>query len=207
MELRHYLAAVREGRKIVVVVFVLALALGALLALTQGARYTSTTKLFVATQVESDDPDELLQRNAIAQQRIVSYVEVINGNVFARQIADEVGRDFEIEDVQVSVRPSTSVIQVSVVDDDADAAQEIAAAYAEAAPAVLRDLERSGEGGWEVVATVVDEADEAEPVEQRSPVLIMLMAAFLGLVGGAVVAVVWWAVRRELTDERQHADP
>jgi capsular polysaccharide biosynthesis protein len=207
VELRHYLAAVREGRKIVVVVLVLAIALGALLAIIQGARYTSTTKLFVATQVESDDPDELLQRNAIAQQRIVSYVEVINGNVFARQIAEEVGYDFDIEDVQVSVRPSTSVIQVAVVDDDADAAQEIAAAYAEAAPAVLRDLERSDEGGWEVVATVVDEADEAEPVEQRSPVLIILMAVFLGLVAGAVLAVVWWAVRRELTAERQHADP
>ncbi len=207
MELRHYLAAVREGRKIVVVVFVLAIALGALLVILQDSRYTSSAKLFVATQVESDDPDELLQRNAIAQQRIVSYVEVINGNVFARQVADEVGRDFEIEDVQVSVRPRTAVIQVTVLDDDADAAQEIAAAYAEAAPAVLRDLERSGDGGWEVVATVVDQADEAEPVEQRSPVLIVLMAAFLGVVAGAVLAVVWWAVRRELTAERQHADP
>lgn len=206
MELRHYLAAVREGKKIVIVVFVLALGLGALLAFLQEARYTSTTKLFVATQVESDDPDELLQRNAIAQQRIASYVEVINGNVFARGVAEETGSEFEIEDVLVSVRPSTSVIQVSVVDDDADTAKEIATGYADAAPAVLQDLELSDEGGWEVVATVIDQADEAEPVEQRSPVMVVVMAAFLGLLAGAVLAVVWWAVRRELTTERQHVD-
>lgn len=198
MELRHYLTAVRDGKKIVIGVFLVALALGGVLALTQSAAYTSTTKVFVATQVESKNPDELLQRNAIAQQRITSYVEVLRGNVFARQVARETGSAFDIKDVTVSVTPSTSVIDVTVTNASASKAQALAAAYGEAAPATLRDLERSDTGGWQVVATVINKAGKGEPSDARPAAVVVLLAAFLGLGAGVVAAVSWWAVRREL---------
>ncbi|WP_030482965.1 hypothetical protein [Nocardioides aequoreus] len=200
MQLRDYVQAVKEGRVIVLVVTVLAVVLGGLLVLTQDSRSLSTARLYVATQVESADPDVLLQRNAVAQQRLASYVEVIGGDVLARQIAEDVGGEIDTseDDIDVSVLPGTSIIEIEVLDDDADRARTVAAAYADAVPGVVRELERSDEGGWDVVARVIDEADEGEPVDSRSPLVALLLAALLGIAAGAAAACLWWAVRREL---------
>lgn len=199
MELRHYLAAVRDGKKIVIGVFLLAVVLGVVVVLTQRSTYTSSTKVFVATQVESKDPDVLMQRNAIAQQRIPSYIEVLKGNIFAREVMATTGSKFDIKDVAVTVAPSTSVIDITVSDEDADTARSIASAYSDAAPGVLRELERSESGGWQVVATVISKASKPEATGTRPAVLVLLLAALLGLGAGVVSAVTRWAVRRELS--------
>lgn len=198
MELRDYLHAIRNGRWVVLVVLGLTLAVGVAVALSQSGDYTSTSKLYVATQVESEDAGELAQRNQIAQQRVLSYVEVLNGDVVAQQISEESGEEVDPDDVAVTMIPGTVIIQITVVDADPDRAQRIATAYATAAPDVLRDLEQSDSGGYAVTAEVIDEAQEGERSEARSPVTILLLAGLLGLGAGLTVAILWWVVRREL---------
>lgn len=205
MDLKDYLDAVKDGRFIVLAVLLLALVAGGVLAFTQTAQYRSTAKLYVATQVESKDPDLLSQRNAVAQQRVQSYAQVIQGDVLARQISKEIGGKVDTDNVTVSVLPGTAIIQVAVVDANPDRARDIAAAYAEAAPALIRELEQSDAGGWDVVVRVIDRPQAGAPTGVHSPLFLLILAALVGLGAGSALAALWWAVRRELAGEHVEA--
>lgn len=201
VELKDYWHAISDGWKFIVAAVVAALACGIAYLTTQSTVYTSTTQLYVSALAESEDPEELYQRNAIAAQRVASYVEVLNGDSLADQVAEDLGSAVSPTGVQVNVVPNTVVLEVSAVDADPDRAREVAAAYAAAAPGVIEQLENREGAGSQVELSVIDEADPGSPSGSRSPTLVLILCVMLGLGAGVVIASLWWALRRELASE------
>lgn len=198
MELKDYLEAIRQGWKIVLTVLVLCLVAGAVLAFTQTEEYVSETKLFVAPQVTSKDPDELSERNAIAQQQVRSYVEVINGDVLASRVSRRVGIIVNPEDVIASLASGTVVVDIKATNKSPERARDVAATYASLAPAAIRAVDETGQGAAQVKVTVIDKARMGTPVGVRSPILVLILAALFGLGLGLTAATATWFVRGEL---------
>lgn len=207
MEIRAYVQAIRDGWKVGVLVAVLVIVAGAVLAVTTTAVYQSTTRLYVSTQVDSADPVELSQRSAIAQQRVVSYAQALDGNVLARQVSEELDREIDPGEVTATVVPGTVVISITAADPDPEGAQQVAAAYAELAPTTIRDLERGGEGGWQTDVSVIDMAEEGVFAGRAGPVLTVLLAILVGVGLGVTAAATWGLARRALTSRTQPTDP
>lgn len=205
MELKDYWHALRAGWRLVVSVLVVALLAGAALTLLQSPEYTATTKLFVAARTDSQDPEELYERNQVAAGRIASYAEVLGSDAVATAVSERVGGpevDPE-EDVEVSPVPETVVLEIAVTDRSARRARDIAAAYAEVASEFVRKLEVLDESddAAQVRLSVIDAADVPEEPASPDPVRNLVLAGLLGLgagVGAAFARVVW---RRELGEE------
>jgi len=202
MELRDYWHAVRDGWRLVLVVFLLALAGGVLLTVLQPARYTATTELFVAARTDSQDPEELYERNQVAAGRMESYSEVIGGDSVAELVSEEVsGEPIDTDDVETSVVAGTVVLEIAVSDESARRAADVAAAYAAVAPDYIRDLEvvDRADDSAQVRLTVVDPPEVSHEPASPDPLRNLVLAALLGLgagLGAAVVRMVW---RREIS--------
>lgn len=196
MLLSDYVAALRGGWKIILGVLVVAIALSVIPTLRAETVYTSTTDLFVAASANTNDPEELFQRNAIASQRIPSYVTAASGNVVAGLVAEKLGRDLNA-DVVVEGISGTVVIRVSASGPDADQVREVAAAYADVLPGVIDEIEQVGdETSTQVKVTVVDTAD-APTSSTPSFVPNLVLGLILGLGLGFVIVVLRETLRRE----------
>lgn len=201
MLLSDYIAALRGGWKIILAILVVAIGLSFVPTLTAEPSYTSNTDLFVATSANTNDPEELYQRNAIALQRLPSYVLAAQGNLVTSRVADELGHEPGAS-VGIEGVSGTVVIRVTATSSDAEEARDVAAAYAAVIPGVIDEIEEVGDQtAAQVRLTVVDEADlpSASP---RSFLPNLVLAIILGLGLGLVIVLLRETLRRERRAER-----
>lgn len=205
MLLSDYVQAIRRGWVIIVVSVLLALAGAAAVELRKPDVYTASTQLFVASAVPTDDPEELYQRNLIAEQRVGSYVSVISGDVVAGRVAEELGSDLGAS-VLVSAVPDTVVLQVTTTGSDPERVAEVARAYAEVAPQVIEEVDQVDGSGSQVRVTVVDVADVPSAPAPGSPIMLLIAASILGLGVGITIVIVREVLRRENAERARDAD-
>lgn len=196
VDLEAFRESLRRGWKVGLVVALLVVLAGAVLAVRPFGTYSSTASLYIATKVDSQDAEELSQRSAIAAARTLTYVRALSGNVFADEVAREVGGEIETDHVIVTASPSTTVIDVTVQDPDPDRSREVAAAYAEAAPGLIQDLEGTRDGGWQVEVSLIDQAEEGEFTGRVGPLLTVLLSLVLAAGAGLSAALSWGMLRR-----------
>jgi capsular polysaccharide biosynthesis protein len=181
-------------------VVIMAIAASASLVLDRSKTYTSATQLFVTASVAKGNPDLMSQRNAIAQSRTASYVNVIEGSVVEDQVAAKIGEKSLSDDkIVVSVEPGTVVLKVAVTSASAKRAAEIATAYGEVVPAEVERLERIGAEDPQVAVSVIDEAAVAKSSDPVPYPLAWSLAAGLifGLGLGFSIVIVREVLRRE----------
>lgn len=215
MELKAYWLAIKAGWKIILGTLVVALAAAAVLSWPTTPQYVSSTSLFVAAETGSKDLNELYQRNAVASQRLASYVVLATSDSVADEVSKAVGFPVDSEvataatagepvDVQSSVVEGSVIMQISVTDSDPERARDIATAYGEVLPQTIGELEQVRDtSGPQVQVRVIDAADlPTSPLP--TPVLRNLMAALiLGLGAGVGLAV----LRYVLAADKTHAAP
>lgn len=204
MELRDYWDAIRSGWRIVLAALLLSLAVGVTLTLVEAPRYTAVTELFVAARTDSQDPEELYERNQVAAARMASYAEVVGGDAMAAQVAEAVGVDrIPTDTVEVTAVPGTVVMTIAATSTSARRAQEIAAAYADLAPAFIDDLEavEGDDDAAQVRLRVIDVADVPDEPSSPDPVRNIVLSVLIGLGAGLGAAVVVRVIRREFSRE------
>lgn len=194
--LSDYIQAARRGWIIILVTMLLALAGAAALTARKADVYTSSTQLLVAAAVQTDDPEELYQRNLVAAQRVTSYVSLAGGDVVADRVAEVLGSDVDAS-VAVSVIPATVILQVAVSGSDPDRVAEVAGAYAQVLPEVIDEVETVDDMPSQVRVTVVDKADVPSAPDPSSPVMLFLAAGLLGLGVAFTIVMVREVLRRE----------
>ena len=205
MTMREQWLAVRNGWKIVAACVVLGLLAGLAQSLLAEPSYVSSTRLFVAAEADSEDPDELYYRNQIAAARINSYVELVQSDAVAMAAAEVLRTKATVEDLAGSVAastiPNTVLLDIQARADTPTQARELAAAYAEVLPEVIADLETVGDDrAAQVKVSTVNQAAPAEPANPGTARTVGL-GALLGLVVGVGAAIVVGAVRRERSTE------
>ncbi|WP_210480591.1 polysaccharide biosynthesis tyrosine autokinase [Naasia sp. SYSU D00948] len=206
MELRDYLRTLRKNWVVVVALALLGVAAAATYSLLVTPRYQATTELYVSVQTSQNaTTGDLVQGSSFAQQKVRSYVDVIDSPSVLAPVIEDLGLDLTPSELAGRVQASSplNTVLVDIVVEDEDAQQ--AAAIADAIGASFQDvvvnrLEAPSEGGPSLVRieTITPAAPAAAPFFPNTP-LNLVLGLVLGLGAGVGAAML-----RSLLDTRIH---
>ncbi|MBV5246878.1 polysaccharide biosynthesis tyrosine autokinase [Mycolicibacterium sp. PAM1] len=165
MTAQDFLKLVRQRWVTVAVVTVIGVLGGLLLSLTTTPLYQASTRLFVSTTSGSTLSD-IYQGNRLAQERVISYAQLLMGETLAQRTIDKLGLNMNAQQLQgrvkASAEPDTVLIDVNVLDDSPIRARDIADTMSNEFVNLVRELETPPESGARPDARVV--------VEQRATI-------------------------------------
>lgn len=200
LSIRDLFRALRRSVLLVVGCLLIGLAAGGGLALTQPASYTTQVRLFVSSNA-SDSTDSLLQNSNLVLQRVPSYVTLVNSPLVIGEVVQRLGLteppDAVAQRITASNPLQTALIEITVRDDTARGAYDLAGALAQAVATAVQRVETSSTGFTPVKVTVVSPPALPAGRDLAGPVWRLGVGLLLGLLVGAAVAVA-----RELTDSR-----
>jgi capsular exopolysaccharide synthesis family protein len=199
VELKDYWRTIKRRWVSVVVMLLLCVGAAAFVTWQTTPQYSSTARLFVATN--QGGADSVYQGNLFASERVTSYADLVPKSP---SIATEVGRllddgskpDELREQITATVVPETVNLELTATDPDPSRARDIAQAYAQAVSDLVPTLEPASSTGEQViVARIVDSAETPTSPVSPKPLRNLGLGLVLGLLLGVALAVV-----RELMD-------
>lgn len=197
VDLRSYWLALKSGWLIVLATLVVSVGAGLLLAWPSAATYSSTTRLFVAAGEDTGDITDLYQRNALVVTRLASYVELAESRSMRARVESASDADLTGASVGAETVPGTVVLTITALAPDAEQATALAAAYAEALPGAIEELEPVRDpDGPRIRAVVIDEASDPAlplPTTLRRD---LIASVLLGLGVGLGLAVLRYSITR-----------
>lgn len=206
VELRDVLRALRERWWLIVLGYVLGAAGAAAVSLMSTPLYTSTTQLFV-TGTDVTDMSDVYAGSLFTEQRMASYVEVLESRQLSGQVIGELGLDATpaelTQRVTASVVPNTSVLDVTITDTSARRAQETAAAYGRLFTQDVTTLETPARADGSTVRVVTVQPADLDPTPV-SPDVVRTVAS--GVVLGLLLGVVGALLRARLDRSVRGAD-
>lgn len=203
MEIQEYLRIIRSRWWIIVLFAVLGGAVGGGVTALIPGQYEAKTQLFVST-TRGESVTEAYQNNLFAQERVRTYAGLANSAQVSQRVADELNDGLSAAEIsaKVSAQPvkDTALLDITVVDRDAEQARSIAKSVANQLVRLVRELETPAVGGLAAAGvTIVDEAQL--PQIKSSPSLVSNVVA--GVAAGLLIGLVV-AVARGIVDTRIH---
>ncbi len=201
VELQDYLKTLRRQWVVIVASTAAFLLLAGLYIATATPIYAARTELFVAAESSTGTPQEQLEASDFTQDRVKSYVQVVDSELVLQPVIDELNLDTSVESlagrVTATVPTDTVIIAVRV----SDASPQRAAAIADAVAASFRtaavQLEDPEQSNTRVTITVVQTASVPSASVAPNKKLIIGLGLLLGLSIGFAIAVF-----RDLWDKR-----
>lgn len=201
MEPRAVWAALRQGWKTIAAGAALGATIALLVTSLIGPSYLTGMQFFVSA-TDSASTSDAFQGGQFAQQRVASYTELLSGEELAERVATKLDSDVTAGqvsgDVAASTVTGTVLIDVTVSDPSREDAEAIAAAIADQFPALVAELETSGDDDAPVTVAVTD-----RPGAASAPHLAVRNTGFgaiMGLLLGAVAAVARALLDRTVRD-------
>ena len=157
--------------------------------LVQTPQYQASTRLFVST-VAGTSVSDLYSGNRLAQDRVLSYAQLIMGETLAQRTIDRLNLDMGAETVKAKVtakvRPNTVLIDVSVDDSSPVRARDIANALSDEFVIMVRELETPAQGAKPDARVVVEQrasvpSSPVSPNKKRNVAAGVLLGAILGV--------------------------
>ena len=205
MEL-HRLVRILRKRWILIVAFtLLGVVGGAAAALLTPVQYQSSTRVFVAAQIQNGStPGDLVQGNNFVVQKLPYYLDVATSPRVLEPVITSLGLSESAADlaqrVSATTEPGSAVIEIAALAPTADAAQQLAQAVSESfTDVVINELEKPVDGGESPVRVgVLDPA--VAPDNPALPQLYLNLAVGLlvGLLVGLVTALVLGLLDRRI---------
>lgn len=193
MDLRDYLAILRQRWLLIVTttLAVVAVAAGATWAMTP--QYASSTGLFISTSQSADD-SQALQGSQFSMQRVTSYADLVSQSEITRRVIQRLELEETPEElgekITASAQLDTVILNIEVTDPSPERAQQIAATTAEVFVGYVGELETPpGRDQATIKATVIDEATVADTPVSPQPLRNLGLGLVLGLLFGAGIAV------------------
>ncbi len=155
-------------------------------------QYESTTRLFVSTTSDGTN-SQTYDGGLFAERRVLSYTELLTGEVLAQRTIDKLGLDMSAadlrEEVEAEVPADTVLIDVTVLDSSATRARDIANTMADEFVVMAAELETPELGATPNARVIVQQRAEISrtPVNAKTT-RILALAAVLGLLLGVVAA-------------------
>ena len=155
-------------------------------------QYESTTRLFVSTTSDGTN-SQTYDGGLFAERRVLSYTELLTGDVLAQRTIDKLGLDMSAtdlrEEVEAEVPADTVLIDVTVLDSSATRARDIANTMADEFVVMAAELETPELGAQPNARVIVQQRAEisSTPVNAKTT-RILALAAVMGLLLGVVVA-------------------
>lgn len=207
MELRDYVRILHKNWVLIVAVTLIGIIGGAGASILMTSKYEASTQLYVSVRGESQNTGELVQGSNFARQSVQSYVNIVGTESVLGPVIEELGLEDTSaalsERVGANTPLNTSLVNITVTDDDPVEAAEIANAIGASFTHIVQDqLEAtdSEEAPSPVKLTTVQPATVPEaPVSPRTNLNIAL-GALVGLALGIGIAVL-----RTVLDTRIHS--
>jgi capsular exopolysaccharide synthesis family protein len=180
-----------------------------LVSLLLTVQYQSSTQFFVSATPAASAPSAL-QANQLAQERLASYAKLITGPDIARGVLSQLDLPMSAKTLRRKITattvPDTVLIDVTVTDSSPQRALQIAQMLDTQFTAAVTELETAA-GGESPVKVTVTQLPQL-PTEPSSPQTVRngLIGGAVGLVLGAVLALMWRVLRRSVTDPREAAE-
>ena len=202
MSLHDLVLAVRRHRVLFLVCVLVTVAVGAYAAYSAPRRYTARIQLFVSS-TDGQSIDDLLQNSSLAQQRVPSYTALVNSPLVADAVIARLGLAGSPESVAAKIKASNpldvALIDVTVQDDTARGAYDLANAVGEVFGPLVGRIEAPAGGRSPVKITVIRPPVLPDRPTGTGPVPYLALSAFLALNLGAIAALV-----RDRMDDRLH---
>ncbi|MCU1606974.1 MAG: capsular exopolysaccharide family, partial [Modestobacter sp.] len=205
MGLTQYLSSLVRRWYLLVIGLVLGGALaGGYLATTESV-YTANTQLFVST-TSSTDVSSAAAGVTLSQERTASYVQLVGGRELASMVIADLGLDMTpnqlMSEITAQALAETVIVQVDVTDSSAERAEAIAESIGDQFTLLVNEIETPPGATTAPLRVSIVAAPEL-PTAPSSPDVPLVLAAglLLGLVLGAVVAVVRDRLDTSVRDE------
>jgi len=157
-------------------------------------QYQASVRLFVSTPSDGTNT-QTYDGGLFAERRVLSYNELLTGDVLAQRTIDKLGLDMTAtelrQEVEASVPAETVLIDVTVTDPSPTRARDIANTLADEFVVMAAALETPELGKPPNARVVVQERAElpGSPLNSKST-RILAIAAVMGALLGVVIAVV-----------------
>ncbi|MCV2491118.1 polysaccharide biosynthesis tyrosine autokinase [Geodermatophilus sp. YIM 151500] len=189
MGFRDVLAALRAGWWLAVIGLLVGGLAALVVSLLMTPLYTAKTQLFVST-TDSSTTSAVFQGSQFSQERVTSYVQLLQGEELAARVADQL--DLAVSparlagQVDVTTVPQTVLIDVRVTDASPQRAQQIAEAIGQQFPFLVSELETTTTAESPVRVSVVRGPElPTAPSSPRTVLNVVIGALVAGLVGAA----------------------
>jgi receptor protein-tyrosine kinase len=193
LNIQDFVQLLRSRWLIICATIVIAVLGSVALTLLTTPLYQASTRLFVSTN-SSASANEMYQGTLFSQQRVISYTKLIMGETLARRTIDKLDLDISPTALQAKVKasapPDTVLIDVTVLDESAVRARDIADALSDEFVAMVGELE-TPEAGARPDARVVVEQHASIPDNPviPKPTRNIAIGAALGVLLGIGLAV------------------
>lgn len=193
MELRDYIAVLRQRWMLITSVALIAVAAAAGITWTSTPQYASSTALFISTS-QVDNDAQALQGSQFSLQRIKSYADLVNQSAIMTRVVDRLDLDETPAQlgrrINATAAVDTVLLTITVTDESPERAQLIAAATAEVFVGYVGELETPpGQDQATLKASVVDEANLSASPVSPNPARNLGLGVVIGLLLGAGIAV------------------
>jgi capsular exopolysaccharide synthesis family protein len=210
MDTKHYLRALRAHLALVIAAVVLCAAVFAVYATSRDRVYAAHTQLFLSLGTGSSPdltPSELYQGGLAAQSRVQSYARMLSSPPVADAVIRRLRLSESPEDVAskitATVPDGTVLIDVTVEDDSARRAQDIANALGTEFPRFVETLESPPLPERSPVdITVTSRAALPNAPENLPAALYVAAGALLGLLLGVGAAMARELAGARIRDEQ-----
>lgn len=195
MDLRSYMRLlIRRWPVFVIVTIVVGGLLGGASFLIKPV-YTAETEVLFSPQTDSDSTTDERRLGALyVSERIANYAALVTSESVVEPVIRSLGLDMsvaELEDeISVEIPTGTTLLRISVTNDTATGAADIAGALAAELPTAVADVENAATVAASPVVTATIQP-ASPPTQRTSPNvrLNLIVAALLGLFAGLLVAV------------------
>lgn len=206
MGLTDYLQVLRKFWISIVALTLLGIAAGAAASLLATPTYTSSVSLYLTVQ-SGDSPAELSQGSSYTERQVKSFAQIAESPIVLQPVIDELGLSVSpaalAQQVSVTVPANTSILNVAVVDTDAQRAAATASAVGDQLiETVARVSPKDGTGKASVEANMIKPA--TVPSSWTTPKVFQNLA--LGLLLGLLVGVGQALLRTVLDTRVRNAD-
>ena len=197
MDLKDVFDAVRHGWWLIVIALLLGVGGAGLLTWHTTPMYTSSAQLFIST-TGSADTSAAYQGNLFSQQRVASYVEILQSERLAARVVEQLGLDETpaqlAETVSAEDVAETVLVDVSVTRPSATEARDVVAALGEEFIAMVTDLETpEGAASSTVKVEVIEKPQVAGAPTSPSLHMNIALGLMAGLMlGGGAAALREW---------------
>lgn len=194
MTVQHFTQILRTRWKIICGTFAIVILGAVAYSLYVTPQYESSTRLFVSTSSDGTN-SQTNDGGLFAERRVLSYTELLMGEVLAQRTIDKLGLDMSAADLQDEVEANaptgTVLIDVTVMDSSAARARDIANTLADEFVIMAAGLETPALGAAPNARVIVQQRAEIadSPVNSKTA-RNLAIAAVLGALLGAVLALV-----------------
>lgn len=168
---------------------------------TATVRYTATATAFVnVSDGIRGQQSQNFQNSQFAVQRVKSYTTLVDSPRVLEPVIDDLDLDLTVRELakktSMTSPPDTVIMEVSVVDEDAEQAAELANAVTTSLGGVIEEIESNGtvsrNGQPQTNVRVSVTAPATPPLSPSSPrtLINLVLGALVGLSLGMVAAVV-----------------